>query len=262
MELIREVTFGNPGELILLFFIHGRVLYSAHVPGGTKTKIGAVMATPSRSAIAVLAASRYRAEALALSISAHSEHDACPLTQAESSVLASCSKILLELDVNMESVLKLVRDTTAQFPDATVLVLGFVESEEGVVKLAEAGASGYIPADASFQDMLSIIQSARRGEFACTPHVTYALFSRLAELAQNQEVDGLLDSGITTREQQVLELLTQDLSNKEIANRLCVSENTVKNHVHNLLGKLGVSDRSVAVRFRQQKALPPARTVA
>jgi DNA-binding NarL/FixJ family response regulator len=220
------------------------------------------MAPPSRPAIAVLAANRYRAEGLALSISAHSEYDACPLTRAESSVLACCSKILLELDVNMECVLKLVRDTTAQYPDAPVLVLGFVESEDGVVRLAEAGASGYIPADASFQEMLSIIQSARQGEFACAPHVTYALFSRLAELARNRQADCLLDSGITTREQQVLELLMQDLSNKEIANRLCVSQNTIKNHVHNLLRKLGVSGRSVAVRFRHQRSLPAARMVA
>ncbi len=199
------------------------------------------MATPSRPTIAVLATSRYRAEALALSISAHSEHDAYPLTQAESSVLACCSTILLELDVNMESVLKLVRDTAVQYPDATVLVLGF---------------------DASFQEMLSIIQSARHGEFACTPHVTYALFSRLAELTRNQEMDFLLDSGVTIREQQVLELLTQDLSNKKIADRLCVSKNTVKNHVHNVLRKLGVSSRSVAVRLRQQKAPPAARMTA
>jgi DNA-binding NarL/FixJ family response regulator len=220
------------------------------------------MAISSRPAIAVLATSRYRAEALALSISAHSEHDACPLTQAESSVLASCTKILVELDVNLESVLQLVRDTTAQYPGATVLVLGFVESEEGVLRLAEAGASGYVPADASFQDMLSIIQSARQGEFACTPEVTYALFSRLAELTRNQDVDSLLDSGITTRERQVLELLTRNLSNKEIANRLCVSPNTVKNHVHNLLRKLGVSGRSVAGRFRQRKALSAARMLA
>ena len=220
------------------------------------------MATPSRPTIAVLATSRYRAEALALSISAHSEHDAYPLTQAESSVLACCSTILLELDVNMESVLKLVRDTTVEYPDATVLVLGFVESEEGVVKLAEAGASGYVPADASFQEMLSIIQSARHGEFACTPHVTYALFSRLTELTRNQEMDFLLDSGVTIREQQVLELLTQDLSNKKIADQLCVSKNTVKNHVHNVLRKLGVSSRSVAVRLRQQKAPPAARMTA
>jgi DNA-binding NarL/FixJ family response regulator len=220
------------------------------------------MATPSRPNIAVLATSRYRAEALALSISAHSEHDAYPLTQLESSVLACCSTILLELDVNMESVLTLVRDTTAQYPDATVLVLGFMESEEGVVKLAEAGASGYVPAGASFQDMLSIIQSARPGEFACTPHVTYALFSRLAELTRNGDVDFLLDSGVTAREQQVLKLLTQDLTNKEIADRLCVSENTVKNHVHNLLRKLGVTSRRVAVRLCQQKALPVARMTA
>ena len=209
------------------------------------------MTTTSRPAIAVLATSKYRAECLALSISAHSEHDTCPLTKAESSVLARFSKILLDLDADLESVLKLVRDTTLRRPDATVVVVGLAESEEDVIKLAEAGASGYIPANASLQDVLAVIHSARQGEFACPSDVTYTLFSRLAELARNQDVEFCQVSGITIRERQVMELVAQDLSNKEIADRLCVSEYTVKNHVHHVLRKLGVRSRSVAVRSSQ-----------
>jgi DNA-binding NarL/FixJ family response regulator len=220
------------------------------------------MTTSSRPAIGVLAASRYRAEALALSISAYSEHDACPLTPAESSVLACYSKIIIELDANMDSGLRLVRDIATRHPEATLLVLGSVQSDEDIVRLADAGADGYIPEDASFQDMLSIIRSACQGEFACTPPVTYALFSRLAEVARSQEACVLLDSGITSRERQVWTLLMQDLSNKEIANQLCISQNTVKNHVHSLLRKLALSGQSVAGRFHKRKTLHAGRMTA
>jgi DNA-binding NarL/FixJ family response regulator len=209
------------------------------------------MTTTSRPAIAVLATSKYRAECLALSISVHSEHDTCPLTETESSVFRRFSKILLDLDADLESVLKLVRDTTVRHPDAAVVVVGLVESEEDVMKLAEAGASGYIPANASLQDMLSIIHSARQGEFACPSDVTYSLFSRLAELARSQDVKFCQVAGITIRERQVMELVAQNLSNREIADRLCVSAYTVKNHVHHVLRKLGVRSRSAAVRLSQ-----------
>jgi len=207
------------------------------------------MVAAFRSVIAVVAANRYRAEALALSISAHSEHDTFPLTQAESSALGGFSTVLIDMDVTLDSALRLILTMTTQCPNATVVVLGVVESEESIVRLAEAGASGYVPANASFQEMLSIIQSARKGEFACPPDVTYVLFSRLAELARNQEMTFLQASGLTTREQQVMKLLAQDLSNEEIAERLCVSEYTVKNHVHHVLRKLHARNRSVAARI-------------
>jgi two-component system nitrate/nitrite response regulator NarL len=206
------------------------------------------MSTTHRASIAVVAKNRYRAEALALSISAHSEHDTFPLTRAESSVLAQYSRILVELDANLESAMTIIRNTVSQSPDATVIVVGLVDSAESIVKLAEAGASGYVPANASFQELLLITQTAHKGEFACPPDVTFALFCRLSELAQNHDEDSLQGSGLTTRERQVMHLLALDLSNKEIANRLYVSECTVKNHVHHLLKKLGVRSRREAVR--------------
>lgn len=207
------------------------------------------MATAPRPAIAVLAESRYRAEALALSMSAHTEQDIFPVTELESSVLARSSTVLVEVGMNFESAIKLIRHASAGCPDATVVVLGSGESEERIAKFAEAGASGYVPANASFKEMLSIVHSARKGEFACTPDITYVLFSRLAELAQSQELMCSQASGLTIRQRQVMELLAQGLSNKEIGDCLCISAVTAKNHVHHLLTKIGVRDRRVAARL-------------
>jgi DNA-binding NarL/FixJ family response regulator len=207
------------------------------------------MATASPSIITVLAASVFRAEALALSISRSIQQEVAFVTEPWSRACVLSSKVIVEVDTNIDATLDLIRHATSQRSDAAVVVLGFLESEEQIAQLAEAGANGYVPAHASFQEMLSVVQSARKGEFACTTDVTYVLFSRLAELARNQETNCFQTSGLTIRERQVLELLAEGLSNKEISNSLCISEVTVKNHVHRLLGKVGVRDRRVAARL-------------
>ncbi len=104
--------------------------------------------------------------------------------------------------------------------------------------------------------MLSIVHAARKGEFACTSDVTYGLFSRLAELAQSESIKCLQTSRLTIRQRQVLALLTQGLSNKEIGDSLGVSAVTIKNHVHHLLTKIGARDRRVAARLPQLTAKP------
>jgi DNA-binding NarL/FixJ family response regulator len=205
------------------------------------------MATPPPPTIAVLARSKYRAEALALSISAHMPQSAFALNWSERSELDQYSTFLVDLDMNIEAALKVIRETVARRPHTTVVVLGLLESAENIVTLAEAGASGYVAAAASFEEMLSIIKTARRGEFACTPDVTFALFSYLAALAREREVDLFTALRLTTRERQVMQLMARDITNKEISQKLCVSEFTVKNHVHHLLTKLRVSSRRLVV---------------
>lgn len=209
------------------------------------------MATASSSIITVLAASMLRAEALALSISRHIPQEIVLVAEPWTNEWILSSKVIVEVDPNMDATLDLIRHATSQRSDAAIVAVGSLESEEQIERLAEAGASGYVPSHASIQEMLSVIRSARRGEFACTADVTYVLFSRLAELARNQEVKHFQASGLTIRERQVLELLAQGLSNKEIGNSLGISEVTAKNHVHRLLGKVGVRDRRVAARLPQ-----------
>jgi two-component system nitrate/nitrite response regulator NarL len=210
-------------------------------------------------AITVLGTSRYYAEALALSLSAHTEQHVFALTELETSALARSSIVLVEIGKDLQDTIELIRRTAARRPGAPIVVLGSIESEENIAKLAHAGASGYVHANASFHEMLSIVLTARKGEFSCAPDITFVLFARLAELAQDQAAAEKVVpmSALTIRERQVLALVARGFSNKEIADSLSISVITVKNHVHRLLTKMRIRDRRIAARLPQlAKTIP------
>ena len=209
------------------------------------------MSNTASPSVAVFARSRYRSEALAFSINARTGQTAFPLTRLEPSAFDHGSTVLMEVDTNIESTSALIRTIRSVHPHARIVVLGISESEENIVKFAEAGASGYVAAGASFDEMLFIISSVRSGDFLCTPDVTHSLFCRLAALAQEQVLDSLMAASLTIRERQIMALLTRDFTNKEIGRTLCVSEFTVKNHVHHLLTKLQVRSRRMFGRRSQ-----------
>jgi len=186
--------------------------------------------------IAVVSASRYRAESLALSLSREAAYKVDALTSFDVAALARFPIVLIELDSDLEAALQATHAITAHHPAAKVILLGLVESEENIVSLAEAGASGYAAPASSLQELTTVIHSVQKGEFICTPAITYSLFSYLANLAgiNSMRAPAAVLSG---RERQVLRLMSQDFSNKEIAERLCLSTCTVKNHVHHILKK-------------------------
>ena len=194
--------------------------------------------------IAVFNCVRYRAESLALALALHSDHEVIAVTQADAAMLAGFKIIVIDVDAQAEAALELVRAIIAKQPDAEVILIGLLESNDNVIKMAEAGASGYAPPAASLLDIVSVLDSVRREEFVCPPDLTYVLFSRLSQLARSNGV--LQQALLTIRERRIMELMSQHLSNKQIANSLCVSQHTVKNHVHHILQKLGVRNRSIA----------------
>jgi DNA-binding NarL/FixJ family response regulator len=157
--------------------------------------------------------------------------------------------ILVDLDIPSESPLRVIQRVVARCPQAAVVALGLSESEEDIVKIAEAGANGYVPRTASFGELLGVAVSARLGGFACTSNFAGVLSSRLAELEKSKELDLFQTAGLTTRESQIMKLVARDLSNKEIGSLLCVSEFTVRNHVHHILTKLRVRNRRLAARL-------------
>ena len=127
---------------------------------------------------------------------------------------------------------------------AAVVALGVPEAEEDVVALAEAGVFGFVERDATLDEVVADVESAARGDPSCPPRVAAALLNRLTLLAQRATEP--TDSTLTARERQVVELIDDGLSNKEIAQRLHIEVATVKNHVHNILEKLQVSRRGEA----------------
>ena len=129
-------------------------------------------------------------------------------------------------------------------PDARVVVLSAPQRPEDVIALAEAGVLGYVTREQSIAELGQTIESVAGDEMACAPWIATLLVRRVQALAADRPapVDCL-----TVREAGVLELVAEGLSNREIASQLHIELTTVKNHVHNILEKLGARTRAEAV---------------
>jgi two-component system nitrate/nitrite response regulator NarL len=126
-----------------------------------------------------------------------------------------------------------------------VIALSVREAEHEVVSWAEAGVAGYLFRTESLADLLVVLQSVQRGETVYSPRVAAALLRRVATLASERGPQTDV-ARLTGREHQVLRLIDEGLTNKDIARRLSIEVRTVKNHVHNILNKLQVHRRSEA----------------
>jgi len=156
--------------------------------------------------------------------------------------------LLIDFGSPDDETLQRLRGIIRDVPELKVIVLGLPEVEEEILRCIEAGVSGYVLKESSLEELRDAIQRVLRGEAICSPRITGTLFSHLAELAREQRgCERLAGFDLTVRESEVLELIAENLSNKEIAERLCLSLYTVKNHVHNILEKLQVPDRGQAV---------------
>jgi len=142
------------------------------------------------------------------------------------------------------------------FSDVKILMMGVSELECDVLACAEAGVTGCLPKEASLEDLLNHVQAAAAGEALCSPKVAGLLLSRVAESGrekQLRQVRGL--PNLTRRELEIIALIEEGLSNKEIAIRLQIEVQTVKNHIHNILEKLQLDGRREAARFARERGL-------
>ncbi len=137
----------------------------------------------------------------------------------------------------------LLRQALKLNPSARVIVLGLSEDDEQeIVACAEAGVAGYHLRTESLGELLVLIGKVAGGESLCSPRVSAILLRRLSTLASERQSSDK-ELVLTAREAQILEMVELGLSNRDIADELCIAVHTVKNHVHSLLTKLGVSTR-------------------
>ena len=148
------------------------------------------------------------------------------------------------LEVGMPHGLNGARALRAALPEVQVLALAIDDTDESVVAWAEAGVAGFVTRDTSLDGLMGAVESVARGGSSCSPRATAALLRRLASLAEGRRVDR--GGQLTPREREIVALIDQGLSNKQIASELQIEIATVKNHVHSVLEKLHVQRRGAA----------------
>jgi DNA-binding NarL/FixJ family response regulator len=169
-------------------------------------------------------------------------------TRANVVVLDSISPVLAEHGV--------VRELHQLNPALRVVMVGMEADEAVFLRVVQAGAVGYILKDASALEVARTIRAVAAGEAVCPPTLSVALFQWVARHKPAIPSLHLKTSlGLSRREQELVGLIQQGLTNKEMASRLHLSEQTVKNHVHRMLRKVGAQDRLSIVEVCRNEGL-------
>jgi len=146
--------------------------------------------------------------------------------------------------------LRLVSEVRAAIPGLRVVMIGMEADREVFLRAVRDGVVGYVLKDASAIEVAAAVRSVASDEAVCPPGLCRALFERVA--TQDTHSSNFVirhNLGLTRREQQLVQLISHGLTNKEIAAQLNLSEQTVKNHIHRMLRKLGATDRLGAVEL-------------
>jgi two-component system nitrate/nitrite response regulator NarL len=175
------------------------------------------------------------------------------LEDAATNASVLCPHVLV-IDVATASGLEDVRALASNAVGPLAIVaIGVPDDEDEVMACVEAGAAGYVLHSQPLADLFEVAQRAVAGEAICSPRLTAALMRRLADQAAagGRLGDDAADR-LTRREREVLVLIEQGCSNKEIASALSIDVRTVKNHVHNILDKLEVARRGQAAALARR----------
>jgi DNA-binding NarL/FixJ family response regulator len=148
------------------------------------------------------------------------------------------------------SELQLVAEVRAAVPGLKVVMIGMDGDRETFLRAVRVGIVGYVLKDASAMEVAAAVRSVASDEAVCPPSLCGALFEQVAKQASHPASFVIRHNlGLTRREQQLVQMISCGLTNKEIAAQLNLSEQTVKNHIHRMLRKLGASDRLGAVEI-------------
>jgi len=158
--------------------------------------------------------------------------------------------VLMDLRMPRCDGVEATRRLARERPQARVIALTTYADEPTVLRALRAGARGYLTKDAGADEIHAAIEGVARGEAAIDPAVQAHLLAALAESTAEPLPDGL-----TPREAEVLTLIAEGLSNSQIAERLVVSQATVKSHVNRVFAKAGVRDRARAVAYAYRNGL-------
>ena len=151
--------------------------------------------------------------------------------------------VLMDISMPGMNGIQATRLMKEKIPDVKVVILTMLDQEGYVYEAVKAGATGYMLKSTSSDDLVVAIKTVYEGNALLHPEATAQLLKEFVNLARNRSKD----YGLSNREMEVLELLSEGQTNKEIAKALWISEQTVKTHVAHIFDKLGTSDRTETV---------------
>lgn len=161
--------------------------------------------------------------------------------------------VLVDLGLEDHDTLALTATIHRDVPSARVIVMGLLATQEDVANFVRAGASGFIMKDASFDEFCATIRAVAAGAEVLPAALTSSLFTQIVTNLPSGSTAAVLQAvQLTPREVEVIDLLGEGLSNKEIAARLTIAIHTVKSHVHNVLEKLALRSRLEVAAFRHR----------
>lgn len=166
--------------------------------------------------------------------------------------------ILMDLVMPEMDGIEAIRRITARQPEARILVLTSFATDDKVFPAIKAGALGYLLKDSDPEELVRAIRQVYRGESSLHPKIARKLLRELSEGQRPSRPDPTLARSVeplTEREVEVLRLVAQGQSNREIGNQLTISEGTVRTHVSNILGKLHLASRTQATLYALREGL-------
>lgn len=162
--------------------------------------------------------------------------------------------ILVGLCPSGRGAVELCRHIREHVGTTKIILLARGGSEEHLYECFAAGVDGCLFEESPLAELQAAIETVLGGEPFCPPQLVYLMFQKLTETAHRSRWTKRVESvELTPRELEIVHLIAERLSNKEIAKRLCVSLYTVKNHVHNIVEKLQVKNRFEAVEYAHQR---------
>jgi len=185
------------------------------------------------------------------------QRDNGDLEPLEAARFYECDLAVVDLQLPDQLAPRLTMRLRESHPGAKVLILvPFERHEEILIECIAAGAHGCLLEESPVEQLEQAIYDVLRGETFCSSEIVNCMFTQFSKLARESQWRKALHTAVLTpRERDILELIAQRLTNKQIAKQLRVSIYTVKNHVHNLLDKLQVDSRVAAVDHARERRL-------
>ena len=162
--------------------------------------------------------------------------------------------ILLDLGLEKENSLKLMIVLQGEVPEARIIAMDIFPEQLDIVEFVKAGGSGFILKNACSNDYIKTIRAVAAGSKVLPPALTGSLFTQIVESALKTGNGVPINSiQLTNREREIVALISEGLSNKEIAERLHIATHTVKSHIHNILEKLTLGTRLQIAAFARRE---------